>query len=83
VKTETKCTAITGDGVIALGKDNTELFFPADTVVISVGMRPLEDEVNVLKNAVRDFVAIGNCVSVGQVEKAIRAGYDAAINIGT
>jgi NADPH-dependent 2,4-dienoyl-CoA reductase/sulfur reductase-like enzyme len=83
VKTETKCTAITGDGVIALGKDNTELFFPADTVVICVGMRPLEDEFNVLKNAVCDFVAIGNCVSVGQVEKAIRSGYDAAINIGT
>ena len=82
VETGTKCTAVTDDGVTALGRDGTEVFFPADTAVISVGMRPLADEVEALRNTAPEFVVIGNCASVGQVEAAIRAGYDAAINIG-
>ena len=59
------------------------MFFAADTVIISVEMRPLVDEVNSLKGLTPDFVAIGNCIDAGQVKAAIRAGYDAAINIGT
>jgi len=83
VETNTLCSAITGDGIIAVNKDGAEVFFPADTVVVSVGMRSLSDEAEALKGTGYEFTAIGNCSAPGIVKDAIRGGYDAAINIGT
>ena len=83
VVTRTKCVEITDKDVKAVREGGEKISFPADTVVISVGMKPSADEVETLKNTAPQFVAIGNCASVGQVRAAIRAGYDAAVNIGT
>jgi len=83
IETKTKCVEIKEDGVNTVREDGTEAFFAADTIVISAGMRPLADEVDSLRGAAPEFVAIGNCAAVGQVKAAIRSGYDAAINIGT
>jgi len=82
VETKTKCIEITEDGVNTIREDGAEAFFASDTTVISVGMKPLADEVDSLRGAAMVFAAIGNCAAVGQVKEAIRAGYDAAQNIG-
>jgi len=82
VETNTKCTSITEKGVYAVDKNGNEVFFPADTVVISVGLRPLEDTGEPLRYIAPVYRAIGSCVKPGQVKEAIRAGYDAAITLG-
>ncbi|MCL1827890.1 MAG: FAD-dependent oxidoreductase [Oscillospiraceae bacterium] len=81
VKTETRCVAVTDDGIKAAGKDGIEFFIPADTIVVSAGMKPLSSEVEALRDAGPEFVAAGNCSAVGTVRAAIVSGYNAAINI--
>jgi len=82
IETGTRCTAITDEGVRAVRADGEEVLFHADTIVISVGLAPLYSEAEAMRNTAPEVVAIGNCVSAGTVKEAIRAGYDAAINIG-
>ncbi|MGI5971021.1 MAG: FAD-dependent oxidoreductase [Oscillospiraceae bacterium] len=84
VKTATglKCTRITKEGVYALDKDNNELFFPADSVVMAAGMRPRYEEVERLRPLCGEFYAVGNCVKAGTIMKATRDGFDAAVNMG-
>ena len=75
----TKCSAITDEGVQAVDKDGREILIPADSVVISVGMRPLSAAVEALRDCAPEFIPIGNCVRPGVVKDAIRAGFDAAM----
>jgi NADPH-dependent 2,4-dienoyl-CoA reductase/sulfur reductase-like enzyme len=79
VFTRTKCSAITDAGVDATDAEGKPLFLPADTVVISVGMRAREAESEALRYSAPQFIPIGNCVRPGVVKDAIRAGYDAAM----
>ncbi|MDR3332116.1 MAG: FAD-dependent oxidoreductase [Synergistaceae bacterium] len=78
VYTGTKCNAITDKGLDATDSEGKSLFLPADTIVISVGMRSRNDEAEVLRFCAPQFIPIGNCVRPGVVKDAIRAGYDAA-----
>jgi 2,4-dienoyl-CoA reductase-like NADH-dependent reductase (Old Yellow Enzyme family)/thioredoxin reductase len=77
----TKCSSITDKGVYGLDADNNEVFFPADSVIISVGMRPLAELGEPFRYIAPIYRPIGNCVKAGQVKEAIRAGYDAAITL--
>jgi 2,4-dienoyl-CoA reductase-like NADH-dependent reductase (Old Yellow Enzyme family)/thioredoxin reductase len=79
VFTNTRCSAITDAGVEALNASGDPIFLPADTVVISVGMRSREEESEKLRFCAPRFIPIGNCVRPGVVKDAIRAGYDAAM----
>ena len=78
VLTSTKCNAITEEGISAARADGTVVEISADAVVIAVGMRSRESESESLRNCAETFIPIGNCVAPGQVQQAIRAGYDAA-----
>jgi 2,4-dienoyl-CoA reductase-like NADH-dependent reductase (Old Yellow Enzyme family)/thioredoxin reductase len=51
----------------------------AGTVVIAAGMKPRLDEAMALWNTGDRFVMVGDCAFVGNVEKAIRTGFAAAI----
>ena len=77
--TSTKCSAVTDAGVQAVDKDGKDILIPADSVVISVGMRPLSAQVEALRDCAPLFIPIGNCVRPGVVKDAIRAGFDAAM----
>lgn len=79
VYTSTKCSAVTDAGVQAVDKDGKDILIPADSVVISVGMRPLSAQVEALRDCAPLFIPIGNCVRPGVVKDAIRAGFDAAM----
>ncbi len=79
VLTSTKCSAITAEGVVALDKEGKEVLIPADTVVISAGMRPRSAQAEALRDCAPIFIPIGNCVRPGVVKDAIRAGFDAAM----
>lgn len=79
VYTGTKCRAITDEGVEAEGPDGETILLPADTVVLSVGMRPRAEESEALRDCAPVFIPIGNCVRPSQVQAAIRGGFDAAM----
>jgi 2,4-dienoyl-CoA reductase-like NADH-dependent reductase (Old Yellow Enzyme family)/thioredoxin reductase len=79
VYTNTKCRGITGAGVEVSDANGNDKLIPADTVIISVGMRPRESESETLRCCAPQFIPIGNCVRPGVVKDAIRAGYDAAM----
>ena len=79
VRTGTKCTAVTKDGVNAIGPNGDNVFIPADTVVIAIGMRPREAESESLRDCAPVFIPIGTCVKPGVVMNSIRSGYDAAM----
>ncbi len=79
VYTSTKCREIKDEGVLVEMSDGSENLIPADTVVIAVGMRPLSDTVEELRDCAPVFIPIGNCVRPGVVKDAIRAGFDAAM----
>ena len=79
VHVSTKCSAVTAEGIISAGSDGKEVTIPCDSVVISVGMRPLTEASEALRDCAPEFIAIGNCVKASQVQDAVRAGYDAGM----
>ena len=58
----TKCSAIGDHTVEAVGPDGGTVSFPADTVVLSVGMRPLQDLALSFRECAPQVIPIGTCV---------------------
>jgi 2,4-dienoyl-CoA reductase-like NADH-dependent reductase (Old Yellow Enzyme family)/thioredoxin reductase len=79
VHVNTTCRAITETGVEVTDADGNDKLIPADSIVISVGMRSRAAESEALRFCAPQFIPIGNCVRPGMVKDAIRAGYDAAM----
>lgn len=77
-----KCTSITETGVNYVDQDGNEHFLEADTVIVAMGMKALNDHAESFRDTCQNFRAIGDCVKVSNVQKAVRAGYDAAMCIG-
>lgn len=77
----TACNEITDKGILCTGKDGGSLAIEADTVILSVGMRPLIEVADALEGPSRDFRMIGDCKKPRQIAEAIREGYDAAMEI--
>jgi NADPH-dependent 2,4-dienoyl-CoA reductase/sulfur reductase-like enzyme len=61
------------DGIISI--------IPADSVILSVGMRPLSALADSFMGLTSEFVQAGDCIKARTVEEAIREGYFAAINL--
>ena len=76
------CTSITEEGVWYKDENGEEHLIEADTVILAMGMRPTNDEAESFRDCAQNFRAIADCVKVGNVQKAVRAGYDAAMCIG-
>lgn len=53
----------------------------AGTVVIAAGMSPRRDEAMAIGQAVERFVMVGDCTAAGNVEKAMRTAYGAAVTL--
>lgn len=73
------CKAFTNDAVIGVDSDGKEVRIPADTIVVSVGMRPLVAQREALRDCAPEFIPIGSVLQAGPVKLAIRAGFDAAM----
>jgi len=78
--TETAVTKITEEGVYANTPDG-EKFFPADTVIISMGSEPLEDEREKFKDAAFEVFNIGDCVEASDMVHATDTGNGIALGL--
>ncbi len=74
----TRCTAITPEGVTCDGPDGT-VTFPADTVVLAAGMRGLTEQAYAFGETINEFRVIGDARKAGKILNATRDGFFAAI----
>ncbi len=76
-----RCKEITAQGVVAAGPEGDKLF-PADTVIMAAGLKPLAAKAEEFRGCAPSFVRIGDCFKTRKIYEAVRMGYDAAINVG-
>ena len=81
VRASHRCTRITAEGVYAVAPDGSEVLFPADNVIMAVGMRARSAEVEALRGLVPDFVVLGDCLRARNILAAVRNAYDAAMDL--
>jgi len=75
IEAEAMVTAITPTGVRILRRGLFPEFFEADLVVLSVGVRPENALLQELEGSGKHIVGVGDCVSIGQVDHAVAAGF--------
>ena len=81
IRTGLKSSRIESGGAYAEDASGQECFFPADTVIMAVGMKPRTSLVESLRSLVPEFYAIGDCLKAGKILNAVRNGYDIAVHI--
>ena len=74
----TYCKEIRPDGVVAQGPEK-EQWFPADSVILSAGMRPRAVQRDQFLGIAFDVICAGDCTKAGLLYNAVRQGYDAAM----
>jgi NADPH-dependent 2,4-dienoyl-CoA reductase/sulfur reductase-like enzyme len=73
---------ITPGGVVASTREGAEINLPCDTVVLSMGVRPVTALMETLKGIDAQVLGIGDCtVRAGNITSAVRDGFYAAMNI--
>jgi 2,4-dienoyl-CoA reductase-like NADH-dependent reductase (Old Yellow Enzyme family)/thioredoxin reductase len=77
----TRGTEISDAGLAALDADGNKQVLEADTVLVSIGQRPLTGVVNALRDAAPIVLPIGDCVRPGKVTDALVLGYYAGLDI--
>ncbi len=77
----TKCIGITSDGVQIQDAEGKTSLIPADTVILSAGMRPNTAEAEKFRECALQYAMIGDCVTPTNVEDAVHGGYEAALQI--
>ena len=78
--TETAVTKITDEGVYANTPEG-EKFFPADSVIISIGSQPLVGERDAFKDTAFEVINIGDCVKASDMVDATDSGNGAALRL--
>ena len=81
VMLNTKCIEVTDDGMICEDKDGNRIELKADSVISAAGIAPNEDTVEMLRDTVIDFAAVGDCYQPGLIRTAVRQGHDTGLNI--
>lgn len=80
--TSTACKRITDEGVWVQTEGKDEELLPADSVILSAGMRPRTSIVEELQKAVvPETYTIGDCAAARKMGDAIREGYYTAMNL--
>lgn len=77
----TSAREIGADCVICAGQDGSSRTLPADSVVLSVGMRSKSDEALRFYGSAKHFYMIGDCVKPGTIQTANRSAYATAVTI--
>jgi 2-enoate reductase len=81
IYTDTKCERITSDGIKINLKDGSDALLRADTVIISIGMKPVDVLLPELNAIVDEVYPIGDCVSPRKVKDAVWEAYKRAVSI--
>ena len=56
-------------------------FIEADTVIISVGTKPLVKERDQFKDVAFDVICVGDCVKASSIVHAVHTGFDAGLTL--
>ena len=72
---------ITPDSVVYLDRDGQEHTLPADSVVLSVGMRAKQEEALSFYDAAPDFYMVGDCKKPGTIQTTNRSVYGTVMSI--
>ena len=73
---------ITKDGVAAKDGGGNTVFLPCDSVVLSMGMKPLEGLAKEFEGCADAVFTVGDCnLRAGNITSAVRDGFYAAMNI--
>ena len=81
VCTGTKAVEITDEGVWA-ERDGEKVFYPADSVVTALGMKPRMDVALSLHDCAPDFYLVGDARAADTIREANWAAYNAVLDIG-
>jgi 2,4-dienoyl-CoA reductase-like NADH-dependent reductase (Old Yellow Enzyme family)/thioredoxin reductase len=81
VSVKTKGLRITDEGLFSQLETGEEKLFPADTVLVAVGQKPLRGIVDELLDAAPEVVQVGDCVRPQKVTEALFRGYYAGLDI--
>ena len=73
-----RCTGITADGVAYIDTDGAEQSIKAGSVVIAVGTKARTDEAWKFFGSAGRFYTIGDCNTVGNVQKSMRSAFSIA-----
>jgi len=76
-----RCTGITTEGVTYLDAEGKEQLLPCESVVMAAGMRPRQAEATALYTPAYRLYTVGDCDKAGNVQKAVRAAFAAAISL--
>ena len=82
VYTNTRCVEVLENGVVAVGPDAAEQFFPADHIILSAGMKSRIRQRDQFLGLAFDVIPVGDCASVGSISSATATAYNAALTIG-
>lgn len=80
-KTEVKLEEISEKGAIIIDKNWNRFEIEADTVVLSMGVQPLDKTVDRLKDAAREVHVIGDCAKSRNIMAAIHDGFNVTAEI--
>lgn len=75
VEVEAAVTEITPKGVRVLRKEKYPEFFEADTVVMAVGMKPVNGLASALQGKVPALFTVGDCIRPGDIRNAVEDGF--------
>jgi 2,4-dienoyl-CoA reductase-like NADH-dependent reductase (Old Yellow Enzyme family)/thioredoxin reductase len=81
IKTSTKALEITDKGMAVEGPGGARTI-EADTVIYSVGQRPLREEAQALRDCAPEFCALGDCVTPRNIFAATQSAWTIARDIG-
>ena len=78
--TQTVCQEITDKGVWVENAEGRK-FIEADTVIISVGTKPLAEEREQFYDSAFDVINVGDCVKASSIVHATHTGFDAGLTL--
>jgi pyruvate/2-oxoglutarate dehydrogenase complex dihydrolipoamide dehydrogenase (E3) component len=81
VSVKTKGLRVTDEGLVAQLETGEEKLFPADTVLVAAGQKPLRGVVDTLLDAAPEVALVGDCVRSQKVTEALFRGYYAGLDI--
>ena len=76
----TACREITDKGVWVENEEGRK-FLEADTVIIAVGTKALEEEREKFKDTAFDVISVGDCVEASSIVHAVHTGFDAGLTL--
>jgi 2,4-dienoyl-CoA reductase-like NADH-dependent reductase (Old Yellow Enzyme family)/thioredoxin reductase len=80
-KTEVKLEEITDKGALVTDKKGNRLEIPADTVVLSLGVKPLSETVRALQGLAREVYVVGDCLSPRNLMAAVHDAFHVAAEL--